>query len=156
MLVWELLAREQIRDLVARYNANGDSGRLDQVMALFADDATLEIDSACFRGTSEIRQMFERVADQTRSEPGGYIRHHTATLQIDLLDERSARGRSYFQVLTPAGLDHWGRYVDDYVRRDERWLFRKRSVTVDGSLPGGWSEQAAAHLSRAASPGDER
>ena len=26
MKSWELLARESIRDLVARYNANGDSG----------------------------------------------------------------------------------------------------------------------------------
>ncbi len=146
MLLWELLAREQIRDLVARYNANGDSGRLDQVMALFADDATLEIDSACFRGTSEIRQMFERAADQTRSEPGGYIRHHTATLQIDLLDERSARSRSYFQVLTPVGLDHWGRYLDGYSQLEGSWRFQARVVRVDGSVAGGWSDRTRARL----------
>ena len=32
----ELVARESIRDLVARYNPNGDSGRFDQVVELFA------------------------------------------------------------------------------------------------------------------------
>ena len=32
-----------IRDLVARYNANGDSGRFDQVLELFAPDAVMEI-----------------------------------------------------------------------------------------------------------------
>ena len=28
---WELVARESVRDLVARYNANGDSGRFDEM-----------------------------------------------------------------------------------------------------------------------------
>jgi len=29
MEIWELVARESVRDLVQRYNANGDSGRFD-------------------------------------------------------------------------------------------------------------------------------
>ena len=40
---WELIAREAARDLVARYNANGDAGRLDEVLALFRADAVLEV-----------------------------------------------------------------------------------------------------------------
>ena len=32
----ELIAREAIRDLVARYNAGADGGRFDEVVALFA------------------------------------------------------------------------------------------------------------------------
>ena len=43
MELWELVARESIRDLVARYNANGDAGRFDQVWTLFADDAVMEL-----------------------------------------------------------------------------------------------------------------
>ena len=35
MELWEIDAREQIRDLVARYNANGDSGRFAPMLALF-------------------------------------------------------------------------------------------------------------------------
>ena len=31
MEVWELIARESIRDCIARYNANGDSGRREGV-----------------------------------------------------------------------------------------------------------------------------
>ena len=42
MELWELEARESIRDLVARYNANGDSGRFDPMLELFAEDATLD------------------------------------------------------------------------------------------------------------------
>jgi hypothetical protein len=51
-----------------------------------------------------------------------------------------ARGRCYYAVLTDRGLDHWGRYVDEYRREGERWLFAKRRATVDGRAPGSWSE----------------
>ncbi len=46
MELWELAARESIRDLVARYNANGDSGRFEQQMQVFAPDAVMELVSA--------------------------------------------------------------------------------------------------------------
>ena len=40
--MWEAIAREAIRDLVARYNANGDSGRFEPLMELFAEDDQTE------------------------------------------------------------------------------------------------------------------
>ena len=146
MDVDELAAREAIRDLVARYNANGDSGRLDAVMALFVDDASLEIGPRTYRGVAEIRAMFEQAAAETRVQPGGFIRHFTATHQIDVDATGTARGRCYFQVLTEAGLDHWGRYLDRYVRVAKTWRFAERVVHVDGRVPGGWSDRAQARL----------
>ena len=60
---WELKAREQIRDLVARYNAYGDSGRFDEVLALFAEDATVEVAGhRIYRGRDEIRELFSGAA----------------------------------------------------------------------------------------------
>ena len=51
MEAWELDAREQIRDLVAAYNAHGDRGRFDELLALFADDASMDIgDGATYEG----------------------------------------------------------------------------------------------------------
>jgi hypothetical protein len=156
MLIWELLAREQIRDLVARYNANGDSGRLDDVLTLFATDATLDIGSDRYRGAHEIRRMFEAAADETRTEPETYIRHFTATHQIDFVSEQAARGRSYFQVLTPAGLDHWGRYVDEYVLTDGSWRFAARTVRVDGTVAGGWADRTQTRLQANRERGPDR
>ena len=43
MEIWELVARESIRDIIARYNCNGDSGRIDAMMSLFTPDAVLEV-----------------------------------------------------------------------------------------------------------------
>ena len=138
---WELDAREQIRDLVARYNANGDSGRFASMLDLFAPDATLHIPSGSHHGRDEIEAVFTNAATKTGTGDGAkaaFIRHHTATLQIDLISVHEATSRCYYQVLTDRGLDHWGRYVDRYRGIDGRWLFTERNVTVDGSVAGGW------------------
>ncbi len=139
---FELEARECIRDLVARYNASGDSGRFDAMLALFADGATLELAGGVHHGKPAIRALFEGVAQRTGAAAGQsarFIRHFTATHQIDVLSESEARGRCYFAVLTERGLDHWGRYVDEYRRSEGRWLFLRRKISVDAAVPGGWA-----------------
>lgn len=137
MELWELVARESIRDLVARYNANGDSGRFDEVLALFAPDAVMDVESAGVRtGHDEIRTIFTGARDRADWGLGPrYLRHVTGTHQIDVVDERRATGRCYYFVLTAVGLDHWGRYVDEYRVVDGAWRFSKRKVTVDGRSP---------------------
>ena len=139
---WELSARESIRDLVARYNGNGDAGRIDDVIALFAPDAVLDVMGTAYTGHGEIRGMFDQaisdIAAGTTSNSTG-LQHHTSTVQIDVLDERHARARSYFQVLMNDGVDHWGRYTDEFAVVDDRWVFTRRRVTVSGAAPGGWA-----------------
>lgn len=130
---WELMAREQIRDLVARYNANGDAGRFEHVMDLFAADAVMEVPDRVCTGHDEIMTIFTGAQEQVRGgETPGYIRHFTATHQIDVADPTTATGRCYYSVITPSGLDHWGRYLDEYRAVDGRWKFARRRVTVDG------------------------
>jgi hypothetical protein len=141
---WELVARESIRDLVARYNANGDTGRFDQVVALFAPDAVMDVDGTVYEGREQIRTIFTGAADSLRDRPGPLLlRHFTATLQIDVESETFARGRCYYQVLMAHGLDHWGRYIDEYAPVDGQWLFTKRREILDGSIEGSWAAAAA-------------
>ena len=143
MEIEELVAREAIRDLVARYNANGDSGRFEQVLDLFAPDAVLIADGVEHVGLDGIRRMFESAAAAFADWPGDpVLRHFTATLQIDV-DGDSATGRCYYGVVMPHGLDHWGRYLDRYERSDGRWRFAHRRVLVDGVAPGGWAASRA-------------
>lgn len=142
---WEVVARERIRDLVARYNANGDSGRFPAVIDLFLDDASLEIPGATYHGKTEILGMFESAAQKTgqgKEAKARFIRHFTATLQIDVESETSAKSRCYYAVLTERGLDHWGRYIDKYRRLDGQWLFWHRRVTVDGAVAAGWGDSS--------------
>ena len=141
MEVWEVVARESIRDLVARYNANGDAGRVPQVLELFAPDAVMELGdpgtSTLHTGLDEIALIFtgtkERwTAEATDRGAPPYVRHCVATHQIDVRDENHATGRCYFFVIMDHGLDHWGRYLDEYAAVDGRWRFTRRTVRVDG------------------------
>src|SRR3954463_6371290 len=50
---------EAIRDVIARYNLYGDSGRIDEVLGLFVDDATLTVDGTSYDGRTGIRRLFE-------------------------------------------------------------------------------------------------
>ena len=43
-------------------------------------------------------------------------------------------------VLMPHGLDHWGRYVDEYGVRDGRWLITSRRAVSDGRTAGGFTD----------------
>jgi hypothetical protein len=148
--LWELVARESIRDLVARYNANGDAGRFEQMLALFADDAVMELVSAGgevrrFEGVGEIATIFTRTKagwDDAAAvtQAGHHIRHFVATHQIDLVDTTHATGRSYYAVIMGHGLDHWGRYIDDYEERDGRWRITRRRALSDGKTPGGFTQ----------------
>ena len=134
---FEPRAREAIRDLVARYNQCGDSGRFDELVSLFCEDATVEVlPDARYQGVGEIRQLFEGVADGTVR----LLRHFVATHQIHLESPTEASGRCYFAVLTENGLDHWGTYRDQYRAVDGEWRFAARRVKVEGETPGGWAQ----------------
>lgn len=142
MEIAELAARESIRDLVARYNATADTGRFDETVALFAQDAVLELDDRSFEGRDAIRGLFSgvkgSVADYSGNRPP-YIRHFTSTLQIDLTSATTAKARCYYFVLMAHGLDHWGRYIDEFALIDGLWLFTLRRERGDGRVEGGFA-----------------
>jgi hypothetical protein len=142
MQVNELVARETIRDLVARYNVYGDSGRLDEMVTLFAEDGVLEYSEGhghreSYSGLAGIRQFVEqtkqRFAEEAAAGGGSpYVHHHLSTHVIEMLGPDQATGRAYVLVLRASGLAEWGRYIDDYRRVDGRWLFARRAVRRDG------------------------
>jgi uncharacterized protein (TIGR02246 family) len=134
----ELLAREAIRDTIARYNHAGDRGRLDELARCFAEDGVLEIEGEPrLSGRAAIQAhlagVAARLAGNTRRAT---LRHHVASLRIVLSGADAAEAWSYFSVFTEIGLDHWGRYGDRLVRRGDEWLFALRKVRVDGAAPG--------------------
>jgi hypothetical protein len=155
MEIWELIARESARDLVARYNACGDADELEEMISLFADDAVMDVGPwGVHEGIDAIRAFFEGVRRPAKTDGGGgdraerrFIRHFTATHRIDVDGPESARGRCYFVVFTAEGVDHWGRYVDRYTNRHGVWRFARREVVVEGVTPGGWADARRARTS---------
>jgi ketosteroid isomerase-like protein len=141
MDVAELIARESIRDLVARYVHAADRGRFDELAGLFTEDGVLALpDGREVRGAEAILAYLGATAASMRGATSeAWIRHHVSSHRIvlDALDE--ALGYAYFLVVTARGPDHWGRYADRYVRVGDRWLFAHRRVRVDGVAPGSFA-----------------
>jgi hypothetical protein len=134
MDLWELVARECIRDTVARYNHAGDAGRFDDMVGCFADDGELTIvGGETHRGRDALTAFFAGVGG---TAPGfTHLRHCVTNLLIDVESPADAGAASYFQVITDIGLDHWGRYRDRFVPVGDRWLLARRSVKTDGYAP---------------------
>jgi hypothetical protein len=148
MEMWELVARESIRETVASYAHFVDSGRFDEVIALFAPDGELEVHGeGPARGHDALRAFFTGVGTDLRDAASvPLIRHNTSNLSIEVISPIEATARCYFIAITEHGVDHWGRYRDRLAPRDDRWVFTHRYVRTDGTVPGGWAEGRRARL----------
>ena len=138
MEIWELTAREQIRDTLARYNWSGDAGRLDGLAETFCTDGVLEIrGGAELRGRSEIVAFLGGVTGQLASNAAvkPIVRHNLANVLFTALTPDEAHVSSYFTVVTHIGLDHFGRYRDTLVPVGDTWLIKHRKVSTDWATP---------------------
>ncbi len=147
--MWELIARERIRDSLATYNWSGDAFRLDELADAFCEDGVLELrDGPTLEGRAAIVELLSGVRGgagdtstapprSSASEPPAkrIVRHLlTNTRFVELSPER-ALVASYFTVITQIGLDHHGRYRDELVPVGDRWLIRHRFVSTDWHDP---------------------
>ncbi|ORW53847.1 hypothetical protein AWB90_01760 [Mycobacterium paraense] len=138
MEMWELVAREQIRDTLARYNWSGDAGRPDGLAETFCADGVLEIrGSEPLRGRTEIAAFLTGVAGNVaaRADARPVVRHNLANVLFTGLTPERAEVSSYFTVVTQIGLDHFGRYRDILVPDGGTWLIRHRKVSTDWAAP---------------------
>lgn len=140
MEVWELVARERIRDTLARYAHCADTGRFAELVVLFTEDGVLEIDG---RPPLQGRDAIETFLTGTKSNLATtlarpLIRHHVSSVRIEVHSPDAASAASYFLAITERGPDHWGRYRDRLVRVGDQWLFRHRRVRPDGHASNSW------------------
>lgn len=137
----ELLARESVRDLIARYTWAGDRGRSAELAALFTVDGVLDVGEHGGRwaGRATIEAQLDAVAARVAAAGGspGPVRHHVSSTVIDVASPAEATSSSYFLVITAIGPDHWGRYRDRFVVDPAGvWRFAERTVRVDGHAAG--------------------
>ncbi len=138
MEMWELVARERIRDTLARYNWSGDASRLDGLAETFCTDGVLEIRGLPpLRGRSEIMAFLSGVTGNVGGTVGvkPVVRHNVATVLFTRLAPAEAHVSSYFTVVTQIGLDHFGRYRDTLVPDGDNWLIKHRKVSTDWASP---------------------
>jgi 3-phenylpropionate/cinnamic acid dioxygenase small subunit len=124
----------EIQDLVARYARLCDDRDVDGWASLFASGARFEIRRPT--GASEsyagdgIRQW---LVDQQRN-PAGCHSTTNVSVRSDGADTAAAESDFVF-VRRVDGTGPWeivnvGRYADRFVRRDGRWLFAERVITL--------------------------
>jgi hypothetical protein len=141
MELWELAARERIRDTLAHYNWSGDALRLDDLAQTFCEDGELEL-----RGNEPVRGHAAIVAllggvvtgPSTPAATSGVkpiVRHNVTNIRFTDVMPQEARVACYFTVFTEIGLDHYGRYRDVFVPVGDDWLIRHRFVSTDWSAP---------------------
>lgn len=138
MQTWELVAREQIRDTLARYNWAGDAGRIDELAETFCADGVLEIaGSEPLRGRSAIVAFLGGVTGNIRAHADvkPIVRHNVANVLFTDVAAEQARVRCYFTVFTHIGLDHFGRYRDIFVPDGDGWRIKHRKVSTDWAAP---------------------
>jgi hypothetical protein len=144
MDMWELVARERIRDTLALYNWSGDAFRLDEMMQAFCEDGVMEIRgeqplegqaaivawlSGGAAGNDEERRAARKAA--VKATGPRIVRHTITNIRFVELTPEQARTGAYFTVFTDIGLDHYGRYRDTFVPVGDRWLIKHRFVSTD-------------------------
>ena len=109
MEMWELVAREQIRDTLARYNWAGDAGRLEELVETFCADGVFEIRGfEPLRGRSEILEFLGGVTGNIsrRADVKPIVRHNVANVLFPDVTPDQVQVSCYFSVFTHIGLDH--------------------------------------------------
>ena len=135
----DVVDRLALSDLVHRYAAGVDDRRFKDVIALFADDATLLLPdpprslepTAVHHGLAEIERAIGTVAAAARTQ-------HAVVGEVYTIGPHGARGR------ISCIAHHWIRrdddvtdlvwhlrYDDEYERCDTGWRFRRRTLTID-------------------------
>lgn len=128
--VQELLDKQQIRDLLARYSRGADRADWDAVRDCFTEDAT--DDHGVVKGTAADLIAYASVAEATWRG-----RMHSLLQQYVEVDGETARGETYAltsrRCTNDDGLDEdvltGLRYVDKFTKVEGRWKIAER-VTV--------------------------
>jgi hypothetical protein len=137
MTLEEMRTREAIMFTAILYNANGDAGDYENHRNVFTADAEMSVqDSIFLRGIDEIVAGLRAGGEARHAfDEGNFQRHHLSTPVIELTAEDTARAQHYLIVTTELGFDHTGKYVDELVRRGERWLIRRRVAFMEWVRP---------------------
>lgn len=145
MTLEDLLAREAIRDTMAKYNTSGDRLKVDDYASCFTEDGIIQSERApgdfIFRyvGRETIRAWQNRWLHRESGDDvvhgASFVRHHLSTSKINITSPTTATARTYWVAWTDIGPDHNGVYLDDFRKVGDEWLIALRRVRRDWSAP---------------------
>jgi len=155
MTLDELLAREAIRDTMAKYNTSGDRLKSEDYAACFTEDGVMESEHVAadqtfrYEGRAAILAWQSHWRAQAMSgeavHRATFVRHHLSTSKIDLTGPDTAKARTYWVAWTDIGPDHAGYYLDDFRKVGDDWLIAHRRVRLDWQSPDGLMQASVAN-----------
>jgi len=137
------LDRQAIETTLVRYSTGLDTFDPDIYASVFTEDAEFTMEGKVFKGRGEIRDIVagmkasraERKADKDPANDPPPIMHHVMTnAVIDITGADTALHHCYW--MTVAGgpelnsfrVAAQGRYEDELVKRDGKWLIHRRKI----------------------------
>ena len=139
--ITRLEAREELRDLAARYCHAIDDRRFDELVGLFTADGSFATPWDRAEGHGLLREWFT-----TRIAHYEFTFHYPHSQLVEFADDEHASGvvsmhaeHGIDGTCKPAGL----RYDDTYVRQDGVWKFASRALSFRYFLA--WPEMAGGY-----------
>ena len=133
MTLDDLLEKQAIEELIARYNHAIDSLRMDDWLDCWTEDAVMDGIGQFLVGKTAIKVFADGYAQNFASKmPGG--RHFTVNIVSNVVGD-AATSHSYLQLWSTQAkgpqMAFTGVYQDVLVKQDGRWRFKGRKMTQD-------------------------
>jgi hypothetical protein len=124
-LLSQLADRAALQDLLATLVRADERGDFDLIVSCYTEDSY--DDHGRFRGTG--REFADYICHKSFSVSSRFRHHHLGQSSFEI-DGDEAFGETYFifhmETETGAFIEGCGRYLDDFVRIDGRWLIKRR------------------------------
>ena len=135
--------RQAIETTLVRYSTGLDTFDADVYASAFTEDAEFTMQDKVYRGRDEIRKIItdmkasraERLADKDPTNDPPPIMHHVlSNAVIDITSPDTATHQAYWMTvsggpqLNSFHVAAEGRYEDELVKRDGKWLIHRRKI----------------------------
>jgi hypothetical protein len=123
----EALARAAIEKTLAACTQAGDARKAEAYAGCFTENGALIL-AETFAGRETILRWMTApsVIPKPQTPAPGFVSHHLTTCRIELTSETTATVKTYWLVISAAGVDHSGYYDDKFEQVGEDWLIASR------------------------------
>ena len=123
----EALARAAIEKTLAACTQAGDARKADAYANCFTENGSLILaETYASRAAIHGFMTAPSVIPRPQSPAPGFVSHHLTTCRIELTSESTALVKTYWLVISAAGVDHSGYYDDKFEKIGEEWLITSR------------------------------
>lgn len=130
-----LEAKDEIRELTARYCHGVVDGDADAIAALFCKDGSFQMGKSVTRGREALRAFYTEGVGRRTHKP--FIQNHV--IEVTAPDRATGRCSAEIRVWqNDQAVTAAGHYLDEYRREDGRWRFAARQFFAYHFAP--WKE----------------